>query len=257
MPPAWVEAVQTAAAEAGLTVTVQVPGTVHAQNAFERAEVDLIVVGQVDVSEATEGVQSMAYAFQLVRVVVPEANPLQTIDYRQLREIFGDGGRGDQWGRYVEGGAWRSRPVQPLAVRHGDHLSFEIFSQHALEGRVPRSNVRFFDSSSSALNQLRNEIGGIALIPSAVVGDGLRVLAVAPDAEQQAYPPSAENVLFGDYAMRLPFYLHWRDGGDAAGVVSKLLEVLLSDTVLSRLEAEDWMPLPERERQAYLEAFAD
>lgn len=232
-------------------------GSVQAQQAFDRGDVDLILVGQLDPPNAAEGVQAMAYAYQVVTVVVPDSNPMQTVDYRQLREIFGDGGRGDQWGRYVEGGAWRTRPIQPLGVRQAGHLSFEIFSQHVLDGRVARSNVRFFDSAEAALQQLRDEVGGIALVPVPEVGEGLRTLPVAVSDEAQAYFPSAENVLFGDYALRLPFYLHWRTGEAANQGIRPLLRECFSEAVLTGLEAQGWMPVAERERQAFLDSIAD
>lgn len=252
-PESLIQKIQTQAQAAGLDLQMDAAGSVRAWDAFDAGSADLILVAQVDNPESAAGVVTSPFAFQLSVVAVTANNPVASIDYRQLQEIFASGGRADLWGRYVdeEERAWRSRPISPHAVRQEDLLNFGIFSQHVLAGREPRSHVRFHSNQSSAVNRLRAEPGGIALLPSPLVGSHLRILPVALSEEHPAVYPSPENVLSGDYALRLPFYLYWRDSSEQRDELGTVLSILFSDDISRELEQLGWMPLDASRRAVF------
>lgn len=79
--------------------------------------------------------------------------------------------------------------------------------------------------------------------------EALKILSVAEGEDPYAFEPSEENVFYGDYPVRLPFYLVWNE---KTVKVQRLLQYLLSDESARVLRQNQFLPLPKEVREAFI-----
>ncbi|MCC5841459.1 MAG: hypothetical protein JJT96_15195 [Opitutales bacterium] len=187
-------------------------------------------------------------AYQVAVVVVHDSNPVQSIRLDQLREVFGEGGSIEEWGRVGGTGTWVSRRMNTYVLRRADVLALELFRAHAMSDRPLRATTRFRENTQGLLREISEDNAAIALVPTTRMGSRTRALFIARDAQSQPFSPSADNVMIGDYPLRLPFYVVYRRDLDAERR-SQILRILYSDAMAQALEENDVLPLPNRERR--------
>lgn len=223
-------------------------GGMHTLDALRAGEIDAVVIPSPDESVPEGPFMAEPIAFQVITILVHESNPVREISLEQLRMIYAQGGGIDEWGRLGATGTWASRRITPNAVRMPENIGLEIFRHHVLQDTPMREGTRYRGSVRAALAEVADDNTAIAVLPAPRPAARARTLFVSVDVDAQAYSPTADNVLFGDYPLRLPFLLVHAEDLE----VSKTRAVkraVFSDRFARGLGEADFMPLPERERR--------
>lgn len=242
---------EAAAEPRGWELSFAFKGSLEATAALEAGDADVIFLALPQDNPPTEGVRSWPLAFEVTIVVVNENNPIQELSLADLRTLFADSGGNEEvkWGAVAAESSWSTRPVNLHAVRQRDHLNLELFRALVLGPRDMRVNVRYWDSAATMLDQIAEDSTALGLVPLEEHHPQLRPLFLSLDAETQAYNATPQSVFYGDYPLRLGFYVVVRD--NASPAVAEVLRFLFSDDVAAGLEAAGYMPVPETERRQF------
>jgi ABC-type phosphate transport system substrate-binding protein len=251
LPKAWVEFVKNQAAEQGIAVNATMLGTLDAERRVSNRTADFALVAAPRGDEIPENWSRIPLAYQVVVVVVHRSNPVDALSYAELRSIFGTGGRAEQWGAFSNEAGWSARKINPGMLRVEDNLSHEIFSHYMMDGQLFRTTTRFTQNTRTLLNMIADDAGAIAVMPSGSLSGLARQMPISREQGSPAFSPTPDNVMFGDYPLRLPFYLAW-DPEHVSDAFGAMVEIMLSDASAEVLANNLLMPLPPTERQSYL-----
>ncbi len=223
-------------------------GSMLTMDALRAGEIDAAIIALPDENIPEGPYLAQACAYQVITILVHESNPVQQVSLDQLRMIYAEGGAIDEWGRLGGTGTWSARRITPNAVRKPENVGLEVFRYHVLQEAPMRSATRYRSSIRAALAEVSDDNTAIAVLPAARPDARGRTLFVAADTESQAYSPTPDNVMFGDYPLRLPFFLIHREDLETAKVRA-VKRAVFSDRFGRGLREADFMPLPERERR--------
>ena len=227
---------------------VRFMGSRPALAALEAGEVDAAIIALPDERMPAGDFGYGPLAYQVAVIAVHETNPVQSIRLDQLRDIFGEAGAIEDWGRVGATGTWVSRRMNTYALRRADILALELFRSHAMSDRPMRATTRYRENTRSLLREIAEDNAAIALVPTTRMEPRTRALFIARDANTQPFSPSADNVMIGDYPLRLPFYVVYRRDLPAERR-AQILRILYSDAMAGALEENDVLALPTRERR--------
>jgi len=232
-------------------VEVQSMGSLPAMDELRDDAVDLAVVAvPIGRNVPREEFRTFPLAYDIAVVAVNVSNPIEEISVPDLAGIFGveEGTSHSSWGELGLSG-WGGRKIKPLAASGNEGVSLELFKYMTLGGGALKQNVGLV-GPSEAVNQVAADSTAIAVLPSAPDGSQVKTLLVSSDPETTAFGPMPENVHNGDYPIRLPFYLVFKEQN--AQRVRPLLRVLLGDDVALALRDNEIMPLPDTVRRKFL-----
>lgn len=248
--PAFGGAVQEFAGRNGRTAELDMRGT--------RPGIETLVSGRADIglfllpaNENPPGdpLTTRIVAWQVTVVAVPEALPLPRLTLGQLKQIFGQkaGGEVLRWGQFGVDGEWAGRPVRFLALSPEAGLAWPHFRSLLPGAGEEGLSVGFAESHDLLAQALRTDPTGIAVAGGGMAAEsGLRLLALATEAEQPAFPPTPEAVHAGRYPLRMPLWVAFRRA-DAPRLLP-FLKFLLGPETAQALAGADFMPLPEGDR---------
>lgn len=254
LPKSWVKFVTDRAAEEGIALNATLLGTLDAERRVSQRSADFALVAAPRGDEIPENWRRIPVAYQVVVVVVHRSNPVAALSYAELRSIFGTGGRAEQWGAFTNEAGWSARKINPGMLRVEDNLSHEIFSHYVMDGQLLRSTIRFSRNSRTLLDVIGDDAGAIAVIPSGSMTGLTRQMPISREQGSPAFSPTPDNVMFGDYPLRLPFYLAW-DPEHVSNAFNEMVGILLSEDSAAILSDNRLMPLPVTERQSYMLEF--
>jgi len=238
--------------DAGLEgVDISLEGSIRAWNDLQAGELDAAIIAFPSDQPPTGEWTSSPIAYQVVSVVVHETNPLEEISYPDLVSIFQEGGPIEEWGGVVDNPGWSTRKISTGAIRDRDSLALEIFASKVMQGAQMRTTNLYSEDPGDLLDAIVEDSNFIAILPDVVSAPLVKTLAVKQGPANQSYTPSADNVMFGDYPLRLAFYLVMPSDLDA-DTASALREIAYSDAMARALESHEYLPLPENERANYL-----
>lgn len=250
------QAVQEFAQASDLSVHASLSGSSLARRELNSNRADLVILASPDGSLSIPGHTTVPLAFQVVTVIVHETNPVTQLSLAQLASIFAQGTEVtiEDWGALGGTGVWRARKINSNAIRMRNNIALEIFNNLVLGDREMRSAVTFWQNPQTLRTRVMEDNSAIAIMPTFSQTPLTRTLSIALDHNSQAFPPTPENVLFGDYPLRMPFYLVFRSGAeDSNEALNSVLRFLMSDEIAQRLTNAGFMPLVERERRQYLD----
>jgi phosphate transport system substrate-binding protein len=191
-------------------------------------------------------------AYRVAVIVVPARLGITQASFTQLDGFFGARGPAGftQWRDLgATGPAANLTATTHVFDADAAGLSHDLFSHLVLRGAGFKSSVRRHEKLETLLEALASNGGGLAILPRApaAVAD-LRVLSVAKAEGEPAFGPTAQNVHAGDYPLRLPLWIVYRDADVAK--LRALLNFLANDEVARALEAADWLPAPPSAQRA-------
>lgn len=255
LPQAWVEHLKAEATGQGLSLQIHLGGTLEAERRMEGGTADVAIIAVPDGSEIPPELRRIPVAYQVVIVAVHRNNPVSFLTYANLRSIFGSAGRANQWGGFTSEPGWGNRNINAGILRRDNNLAHEIFSHYVLEGQTLRLNLTFAQNTQTLLNLITDDVASLVVMPATDLGGVARALPIARATGSQAFSPTPDNVMFGDYPLRLPFYIVWNANSNPPGI-GTLMRILLSDSSSEVMSRHLFTPLPETERRSYLLEFA-
>lgn len=235
--------------------TVEYLGSPLALAALLEGRAAAAVVAAPEPLELPEGYSSFPVSFQGAVLVVHGGNPIDEVTLAELAEAFREGGSLRNWGALGGEGTWLNRNIQLQIVHNPRHLALELFRQRVLERQPLSPQVSFADTAQEAFNNLLEDPSLLLLVPSSRLPDFARALFIAEDGQRQAYQPTPENVLFGDYPLCFPFHVVYPQADADNAELRALLRALLSSELAERLQQAAFLPLDEEERRLTLRRF--
>ena len=151
-------------------------------------------------------------AIDSLAVFVHKDNPIKGLSLDQLDNIFSStnkrGGKPiNTWGELGLKGVWANRPLS-LYGRNSASGTYGFFKEHALKNGDYRSSVKEQPGSSSVVQGVANDLGGIGYSGIGYKTSGVKALALAEAAGGTVQEPSLENCLSGAYPMARFLYIY-------------------------------------------------
>ncbi len=238
-------------AEHDTVFTVDSIGSLPALDRLRSDEIDLaiIAVPEGDVVPREE-FSIYPFAYDAAVIAVNESNPIDEISLARLGGIFGTNEEFNfnTWGDLGLSG-WGSRNIKPLAGTSEDSIALELFKYSVFKGGAMKSGVAMVKDSEIE-DLLRSDAASIAILSRMPKNSSIKVLMVSDGAGAPAFGPSDDNVHYGDYPIRLAFYIVYNKRDEAK--LREAIRVLLDEDVARSLRANDLLALPDTVRRKLL-----
>ena len=238
---------ETFSQEEGIPLSHDFSGSTPAIQSLQSDRLDLAIVAFPDDSELPNdaGLHHLPFAYQIAIIAVHESNPIEQVALDQLATVFGK--QPDTSTPYWEllglYGRWGLREIHPFATNHLDTVAFQLFKYKTLKGMETPPNLTFLPDAAALSKQLEQDTLAIGVLPGPPEGEGIKVLAVAVNEANYAFEPSESNVFYGDYPIRLPFYIVFPTAAQPR--LKELLKHLLSPETAESLRQNAFVPAPE------------
>jgi ABC-type phosphate transport system substrate-binding protein len=253
--PAIEEVLSAELSASGIDNDLLFEGSLQGVKSVESGESAAAILAIADNAERPSGMTLFPVGYQVVSFAVNSDNPVNELTYAQLSGMFADSGSINSWGDLSDDIDWKDRSITPWAARSSSTMSLELFNAVVVEGYPLKQAVRYSGTTGDELlNLALEDSSSIVLVPQIQTIPSVRFLAIKSEESGQAYTPSADNVFFGDYPLRLPFYLAV---GASTGreEVAGILKSLFSPAVTDAMTAAGFVPIPESERRSILSQF--
>jgi phosphate transport system substrate-binding protein len=151
-------------------------------------------------------------AIDALAVFVHKDNPIKGLSMDQVDSIFSStnkrGGKPiNTWGELGLTGEWANRPLS-LYGRNSASGTYGFFKEHALKNGDFRSTVKEQPGSSSVVQGVANDLGGIGYSGIGYKTSGVKALSLAEATGGAVQDPSLENCLSGAYPMARFLYIY-------------------------------------------------
>lgn len=226
-------------------------GTLPALDRLRADEIDIAIIAIPD-DQAVPNDEFLIYpfAYAVAVVLLNEGNPNNEFTLAELSGIFGTSAEEklNSWGDLGLSG-WGNRSFKPMAVQSEYGIALELFKHITFKGGGMKSSVSLVrdDEIEALLTADAATLGIHSKLPASRF---LKAAMVAESAEKPAYGPSPDNIHFGDYPIRLPFYIAFNRRDEAR--VDWILRVLFSDEMAKQLESNGLVALPTTVRRKLL-----
>lgn len=226
-------------------------GSLTGEAALTDGSADVAILAIPNGVPPTEGVVSFPFAFEVTVVGVNELNPVTELSLTQLRTLFASRPKGESsnWGELDAEGSWAGRLIAFNATRDRDHLNLELFRALALGPREMRVDVDYLPTRAAVVDQVADDSNSIGLFPVSEDHPQVRLLFISTSETSQAYGPTSQSVFYGDYPLRLAYYVVYSES--ASEETLELVRFLLGDDVAETLTTADYMPAPATERSQF------
>lgn len=238
-----------------ITINTHFIGSVPAVTELQTGKADLAILAAPSESDLPTGnFRSIPFAYEVAFVVVGDLNPLTEISLADLAAIYGSNSEADfnRWGELGVQGPLASRSIQPLILDSSSSVVMELFKYRALGSGSLKPNVSRVADNLQLNELVASDTGAIAVTKQIMLADKLRALSVSGGTPGQAYAfgPTPENVHYGDYPLRLNYYLVYPRERQAE--LLDLLRFLLGPDEAEALRQAGFVPVPENVRKRTL-----
>ncbi len=240
------DAVERFAQTEELEIQVALRGSYAGRTALDREELDFAILAvPAKLEEHLEGYESFVFAYQSVVFATHPDNPLNELTLSQVAGIFGAEEQTSyrRWEDLGVGGELRPRSIQTFSIAPGQSIAVDLFTHEVLRNPSMRGGISYLDSMEALLEAVRDSSPALALLPRNPPPDSpVRTVSISSEEGDIAFGPSPENIHNGDYPIRLPVYLVFRE--EVRGQVRDLLVFLTRDEVAETVEESGLYPLP-------------
>jgi phosphate transport system substrate-binding protein len=169
---------------------------------------------EIDAFEKKYGYKPTAIkvAIDSVAVFVHKDNPIKGLSLDQLDSSFSStnkrGGKPvNTWGELGLTGEWANRPIS-LYGRNSASGTYGFFKEHVLKNGDYRSTVKEQPGSSSVVQGIANDLGGIGYSGIGYKTSGVNALPLAEATGKAMHEPTLENALSGAYPLARFLYVY-------------------------------------------------
>lgn len=189
-------------------------------------------------------------AIDALAVYTHKDNPLQSLDLVQVDGIFSStyrlGGTPIvTWGEIGLGGPFARRPIS-LYGRNSASGTYGFFKDEALGGGDYKSSVKEQPGSSAVVQGVATDLYGLGYSGIGYKTSGVKVIALATRPGAQAYEPTPENCLTGDYPLArfLYIYVNKDPNRPMDRLTKEFLEFVLSREGQEIVVKDGYFPMP-------------
>jgi phosphate transport system substrate-binding protein len=187
-------------------------------------------------------------AIDALAVFVHKDNPIQGLTLKQIDSIFSstykrDGQPIRTWGEVGLKGAWAQRPIS-LYGRNSASGTYGMFKSIVLKKGDYKDTVKEQPGSSSVVQGVASDLGGIGYSGIGYRTSGVKALALAEDASM--YAPTLENALSGDYPLArfLYIYVNKKPNESLDRLTQEFIKFVLSKEGQEIVVKDGYYPLP-------------
>ena len=240
-------------AENGATFFVDSIGSLPALDRLRSDEIDLAIIAVPEGDQVPrDEFSTYAFAYDAAVLVVNESNPIDEISVARLGGIFGSNEELNlnTWGELGLSG-WGNRNIKALVGTSDASIALELFKYSIFKGGVMKPSVSMVKDTEIE-DLLRSDAASIAILSRMPKNRKIKVLMVSSgsDIYTPAFGPTDDNVHYGDYPIRLAFYIVYNLRDDAK--LRPVIRELLDDEVAASLRANDLIALPDTVRRKFL-----
>jgi ABC-type phosphate transport system substrate-binding protein len=216
-------------------------------------EIDLAIIAVPEGDQVPrDEFSTYAFAYDAAVLVVNESNPIDEISVARLGGIFGSNEELtlNTWGELGLSG-WGNRNIKALVGTSDASIALELFKYSIFKGGVMKPSVSMVKDTEIE-DLLRSDAASIAILSRMPKNRKIKVLMVSSgsDIYTPAFGPTDDNVHYGDYPIRLAFYIVYNLRDDAK--LRPVIRELLDDEVAASLRANDLIALPDTVRRKFL-----
>lgn len=226
-------------------------GTLPAMEQLDSNQIDMAVIAvPTDSMPPRDRYLVYPLAYSVSIVVLNSENPTNELSLSELGGIFGSSEEMQlqNWGELGLAG-WGNRSLKPMATQKEGSITLELFKHEVLKaGGMKASVLRVNNDELSAL--IGADLATIGVTTQRPDKRGIKELMVSTTKDSPAYEASRDNVHFGDYPIRLPYYIVF--DAQETERAKALLQKLFSDEVAVRLESNGFVALPDTVRRKLL-----
>lgn len=238
-------------AENSIEIDMDSIGSLPALDQLRANEIDLAIIAVPEGTEVPRDEFSVyPFAYDVAVVAVNENNPINEISLSQLGGIFGGNEEFsfNTWGDLGLSG-WGGRNIKPLAGTAENSIALELFKYSVFKRGSMKVGVAMVKDEEIE-NLLGSDAASIAILSKMPTNQNVKVLLVSPTRDTPAFGPSNDNVHFGDYPIRLAFYLVHKPRDTAK--LEPIIRLLLENEVATELRQNNLFALPETVRRKLL-----
>ncbi len=231
-----------------ITIEVDAIGSLPALDRLRSDEIDVAIIAIPEGSEIPRSEFTVyPFAYEISVIAANESNPSNEISLSRLGGIFGSNEEFNftSWGDLGLPG-WGSRTIKPVVGLTDESIALELFKYSVLKSGTMRSSVSVV-RDEEVESVLLSDAASIAIMSRLPESNKLKTIMISGASGGPAFGPTEDNVHYGDYPIRLAFYIvyHPRDEARMEG----LLRVLMEDETADKLRADHFYPLPETVRR--------
>lgn len=234
--------------EQSIDIKVDNVGSLPALERLRSDEIDMAILAvPVNAEVPREEFHAYPFAYDIAIVAVNHSNPTNEISIGALGGIFGSNEEFNynSWGDLGLSG-WGHRTIKPLTAQVDNSISLELFKFTVLRaGGMKASVAAVKDSEVEGL--LMSDAASIAILSRMPESKKIKALMVSSKSDGPAFGPTDDNVHYGDYPIRLAFYLVYNERNGTK--LHDVLGFLLSDVIADALRAHHLVALPETVRR--------
>jgi phosphate transport system substrate-binding protein len=189
-------------------------------------------------------------AIDALAVFVHKDNPIKGLTLTQVDSIFSStykrGGKPiATWGDVGLTGAWATRPMS-LYGRNSASGTYGFFKEHALSKGDYRDTVKEQPGSSSVVQGVSSDLGGIGYSGIGYATSGVRALPLAEKEGAQYYEATLENCLTGDFPLArfLYIYVNKKPNEPLDKLTQEFIKFVLSKAGQEIVVKDGYYPLP-------------
>jgi len=236
------------AADNDVSFTIDGIGSIPAIDRLRANEIDMAIIAVPDGNPMPdEDIATFPFAYDVAIIAVNAGNPISEITVSRLGGIFGENEElsYNTWGELgLSGGG--SRSIKALAGQSSDSISLELFRHSVLQGGAMKSQVAMVkDDEIEGL--MAGDPASIAILAGLPKSNRIKPLMIAESPDSPAFGPSEDNVHYGDYPIRLAFYIAYQKSNDAN--MKSIMRVLYSDEMANSLRENNFFALPDTIRR--------
>jgi ABC-type phosphate transport system substrate-binding protein len=242
----------TAYSEAmNLDLKYESTGSLPAKQKLLDNEIDLAILAIPDGQNSfDDSFSKYPIAYDAAIIAVNKDNPYGEITLESLRAVFGSNESKDFkfWSDLGLRG-WASRNINAIAAASESSIAIELFKYSVLQQSSFKSSIDMVDLPESQ-KILSNDVTSIGLLSRVVDDKDIKTLMVSLEEGRPAYGPSVDNVHYGDYPLRLPFYVVYKNSN--AAKVKPFLSLFFSREFSEILKELNYFVLPDTVRSQFL-----
>lgn len=235
------------------TFKIEGIGSLPALDRLRSDEIDLAIIAVPAGGEVPrEEFSVYPFAYDVAVLVVNESNPIDEISLSHLGGIFGTSEEYsfNTWGDLGLSG-WGSRNIKPISGTSEESIALELFKHSVFKGGAMKNGVAMV-KSGEVVDLVSDDAASIAILSEIPEGGNVKVLMVSSDddTDSTAFGPSDDNVHYGDYPIRLAFYIAYNKRDEAK--LREVVRVLLDDGVAKSLRDNHLVAIPDTVRRKLL-----
>lgn len=239
------------AKENNVDVDIEAIGSLPAMDRLSADEIDLAIIAIPEDKEVPrENLRVYPFAYDASVIITNESNPIDEISLGHLGGIYGtdEEFNFNTWGDLGLSG-WGSRNIKSLAGVKSESIALELFRYSVLTRGSMKNSVAMVQANEVE-EMVAADAASIAITSGLPESQRVKVLMVSAGRQAPAFGPTKENIHFGDYPIRLSFYITFNPRD--AGKLNEIVRALLSDPIADSLEENDLFPLPVTVRRQFL-----